>query len=257
MGKRSKKLQSGVNLDGLVTDLRSKFETIADHRAGNSQYPLPDVLMSGIAMFCLKQPSLLEFGQQTEAAKANLRSVFKVDKLISDSGFRKVLDPLDWSELSGLFPRYYQYLKKLGLSQEYAYLGGYQLVSIDGVEHFGSQNIHCSGCLEKELKNGVKQYHHHFLGAMWVHPEAREVFALGGEPIQKQDGVEKNDCELAAVGRLMERLGEDYRGGKFLFLQDALFANGPQIARIQKHDWDFITAVKPDSKAYSKVLRPV
>ncbi len=36
------------------------------------------------------------------------------------------------------------------------------------------------------------------LGAAMVHPDKREVFVMGAEPIIKQDGITKNDCELNA-----------------------------------------------------------
>jgi hypothetical protein len=247
MGKYTKQLQSELSLDKLVADIRTKFDKIADYRGSNSQYALSDVLLSGLAMFSLKQSSLLEFETQTTAARANLEKVFKIRKLISDSGFRKVLDGLDWSVFKGLFKPYYQRLKRQGILKDYTYLENYKLVSIDGVEHFNSQKVHCSCCLERRLSNGTTQYHHHFLGAVLVHPEAREVFPLGGEPIQKQDGEAKNDCELAAVKRLLADLHTHYGGEKFIFLQDALFANGPQVARLQSYAWDFIINVKPDS----------
>jgi hypothetical protein len=115
------------------------------------------------------------------------------------------------------------------------------------VEHFNSQKVHCSCRLEKRLSHGTTQYHHHFWGAVLVHPEAYEVFPLRGEPIQKQDGEAKNDCELAAVKRLLADLHTHYGGEKFIFLQDALFANSPQVAHLQSYGWDFIINVKPDS----------
>jgi hypothetical protein len=247
MRKNKQQLQSEVTLDKLVADIRIKFEQIADPRRGNTRYSLPDVLMSGLAMFSLKQSSLLEFDTQTTAARANLQSVFKIEQVISDSGFRKVLDELEWSALQCLFAPYYQYLKKIGLIKEYAYLGDFKLVSIDGVEHFNSQKVHCPCCLEKQLKNGLTQYHHHFLGAVLVTPQQGEVFPLGGEPIQKQDGETKNDCELAAVKRLLANLHQQYAEEKFLFLEDALFANGPHLAQLQSYGWDFIINVKPES----------
>jgi hypothetical protein len=52
-------------IDELIDRVRQSFEVIADHRmpAGNMGYTLVDNLMSGFAMFSLKDPSLLMFRQ--------------------------------------------------------------------------------------------------------------------------------------------------------------------------------------------------
>ena len=56
-----------------------------------------------------------------------------------------------------------------------------------------------------------------------VHPDQSEVFVLGTEPIQCQDGVEKNDCERNSKKRLLNWLSSVYKEEKFLFLEDALY----------------------------------
>jgi hypothetical protein len=45
---------------------------------------LPDVLMSALAMFVLKYPSLNDFSSQTEAERHNLSSVFGVGQLCAN-----------------------------------------------------------------------------------------------------------------------------------------------------------------------------
>ena len=40
------------------------------------------------------------------------------------------------------------------------------------------------------------------LGAVLVHPDHKVVFPLAPEPILKQDGAKKNDCERDAAKRL-------------------------------------------------------
>ncbi|MFO7643672.1 MAG: hypothetical protein R6W95_04730 [Desulfosarcina sp.] len=43
--------------------IRKDFAKIADHRATNRKIPLVDALMSGFAMFSLKNQSLLAFDE--------------------------------------------------------------------------------------------------------------------------------------------------------------------------------------------------
>ena len=58
---RKIKLRNDLNADALFSQVRSGFEKIPDHRSKNSTISLPDALMSGFAMFSLKDPSLLYF----------------------------------------------------------------------------------------------------------------------------------------------------------------------------------------------------
>ena len=48
------------------------------------------------------------------------------------------------------------------------------------------------------------------LCAMLVHPQEKEVFVMGTEPIICQDGIEKNDCERNASKRLLSWLSYHY-----------------------------------------------
>jgi hypothetical protein len=78
-----------------------------------------------------------------------------------------------------------------------------------------------------------------------VHPHRQEVFPLGGEPIVKQDGTTKNDCERNAVRRLLPWLKAQYPDMSFLVVEDALYANGPHLKEILENGWQFIVNVKP------------
>ena len=55
--------------------------------------------------------------------------------------------------------------------------------------------------MEKTSKNGEVTYYHHMLGAAIVHPDIKEVIPLVPEPIFKQDGLAKNDCQRNAAKR--------------------------------------------------------
>ncbi len=77
------------------------------------------------------------------------------------------------------------------------------VVSLDGVEHFSSGKVHCEHWLTKEHKSGEITYSHSMLAAVMVHPQKREVLPLDAEPVLRQDGREKNDCERNAARRLL------------------------------------------------------
>lgn len=247
MRKSQAQLRSELNYDGLVDELRSDFTQIADHRAANVVHPLPDILMSAYALFSLKYPSLLCFEQQSEVERANLQHLFGIDKICSDAQMRRVLDEVSPDQLQELFPKRFELLKRVGLPADYRFLKKYLLFSIDGVHYFESHKIHCKRCLEKQHRNGQTSYHHAMLGVALVHPQRREVFPLGCEAIQKQDGLSKNDCELNASKRLQNRLLQAYKGQHAVIVEDALYANEPHIKQILSNGWDFIINVKPSS----------
>jgi hypothetical protein len=73
-----------VTLDAQLSKLRQGFQQIQDHRAANSSYPLINILMSGLAMFSLKYPSLLQFETQTQVERENLHHLYGISKLCTD-----------------------------------------------------------------------------------------------------------------------------------------------------------------------------
>lgn len=247
MRKTYAELREETNYDNLVSGLRSDFTKIQDKRAKNIQHTLPDVLMSGYAIFSLKYPSMLCFEQQPDSERENFKRLFHVEKLCSDAQMRRVLDDVSPDTLQQLFPKRFAQLKKLGVLSDYRFMKKYYLISADGVHYFQSKKINCERCTVKEHRNGERSYHHSMLSAALVHPRRREVFTLGGEAIEKQDGIIKNDCELNAAKRLQSNLYEAYKGMPFIMVEDALYANGPHIKQIKENGWDFIINVKPKS----------
>lgn len=134
--------RSGVNLDNEILSLRREFETITDKRAKNVSHKLPDLLMSGFAMFSLKCPSLLSFENRTVCEKDNLRTVFGIENLPSDTQLRDVLDGINPDFLRNLLPKKFKELEQLGIVSDFDYkIGGntFHIVACDGVQHFSSK----------------------------------------------------------------------------------------------------------------------
>lgn len=241
-----------ITMDGEIASLRKLFQTVKDKRASNASHKLDDTLMIGYAIFALKYPSVLSFEQQSIMDRANLKSVYGIDKICSDTQLREILDPIDPQFIRDEFAEKFKTLRKTGLVKEFAYkIGGtkYHIISSDGVQHFSSKQVSCPCCLEKKHKNGTCTYHHNMLCAALVHPEKREVFLMDVEPIIQQDGLTKNDSELNAGKRLQENLHKQYKVYQkqynFLIVEDALYANGPHINILKDNNFDYILNVKP------------
>src|SRR3989449_10331999 len=82
------------------------------------------------------------------------------------------------------------------------------------------------------------------LGAALIHPDFREVIPLMPEPIIKQDGTEKNDCERNAAKRFIAKLRQDHPHLKFIITEDSLSSNAPHIETLHDHGCHYILGVK-------------
>lgn len=250
MGRLSyKQLREQVTYDKLVALVRVALNKLPDPRNRSIGYSFNDILMAGFSVFSLKYPSLLCFDDQTRTQRQNLLDLYRIENLCSDSHLRAVLDEVDPSGLDGLFSNLYHHLGKLGILKDYRVLGGHLVCSIDGVHHYSSEKVSCEQCLVKEHSDGRTTYSHSMLCAALVSPGEREVFPIGAEPILKQDGEQKNDCEQNACKRLLNHMADHYGGEHLLLVEDALYATGPHIRQILAHNWQYVIRVKPDGNS--------
>jgi hypothetical protein len=79
-----------------------------------------------------------------------------------------------------------------------------------------------------------------------AHPDHAEVIPICPEPIMKQDGATKNDCERNASRRLLEDFRREHPHLKVILCEDALSANGPHLELLKRLNIRFIINVKPD-----------
>ena len=93
--KREKqiKLRKHLNADVLIKKtVKGGFAGIKDHRTENVGISLTDTLMSGFAMFSLKDPSLLAFDERRVASPSNLMTIYGIGKIPCDTSMREILD---------------------------------------------------------------------------------------------------------------------------------------------------------------------
>ena len=241
------KLRKQLSAPGLLATIGNRFRRVPDHRAGNRSVGLSDALMSGLAVFGLKCPSLLQFDQRCrEPAEAhNLRTLYGVEQVPCDTQMREILDGVDPDFLRPAFKAVFSHLQRGKGLESYQYLGGHYLVSVDGTGYFSSPTVHCKQCCAKKHRGGGVTYYHQLLGAVLVHPDHREVIPLAPEPITRQDGDSKNDCERNAAKRLLPAIRREHPHLKLIVVEDALAANAPHIKLLKELDMRFILGVKP------------
>ena len=132
--------QKVLSADGLFQLLYRGFGEIGDHRAENRKIPLVDALMSGFAMFSLKDASLLEFDER-RATDDNLKRIYGLGAVPSDSQLRTILDPISPKELKPLYKTVFEQLERSRMLEKFVYLGQYYLLSLDGTEYFSSTKL--------------------------------------------------------------------------------------------------------------------
>jgi hypothetical protein len=198
--------------------------------------------MAGLALFSLKDASLLAFCGR--ALDHNLRSVFGLKAIPSDTQMREILDEVAPHQLRPAFKEVFRQVQRGKILEDYVFLEGCYLVALDGVEYFTSQKVHCDHCMTRTHKNGTVSYHHQMLGAVIVHPDFSEVIPLMPEPIQRQDGQDKNDCERNAGRRWLKQFRKDHPHLPIIVIEDALSPNAPHIRDLRDCHTHFILGVK-------------
>lgn len=241
----------GLLIDSMYNQVKTFFNTLKTPEL--CKISTGDCLMSGLAVFGLKFPSLLQFSKDMTSVmrKQNLRQLFGITNIPSDTYMRERLDKIAPKELSPAFAAMMDMAEQNKLLKQFEFLDGRHLIPIDGTQFFCSETVHCKHCCTKEHKNGTVTYHHQSLGIAIVHPDQKYVLPLlPHEFICKQDGVTKNDCELNAVKRLTNDIAEAYPQHKFIVVEDALYANAPQIQHLESLDMKYIIVAKESDHAY-------
>ena len=251
------KLRKILSLPGLLNTVKSCFKKIADKNSPKARGPksnttLQDYLMCGLAIFNLKFPSLLQYDIQRHffRIRHNLASLYQVSQPPCDTYLRERLDEVNPTELRPAFNRVLNELQRGKVLEQMEYWDGAYLLSADGTGYYSSNKVHCENCCEKHHRNGKITYYHQLLGAAIVHPDQKAVIPLAPEPIQKQDGSKKNDCERNAAKRLFESIRREHPHLKFIVIEDALSSNGPHLKMLDDLSYDYIIGVKPGDHAF-------
>jgi hypothetical protein len=249
MNVSARKARKDLSADALIRLIHSGFKAIPDPRT-NPSVPLGDALMSGFAMFSLKDPSLLAFDDRRQNPNDNFRTIYGIQRVPSDTQMRAILDPVDPELLHPLFGDIFRRLQRGKGLEAFVYLDGHYLLSLDGTGYFSSSKIHCSSCMEKRHHGGSITYSHQLLGATLVHPDLQEVIPLAPEPIIKQDGYTKNDCERNATRRWLKRFRQEHPRLPVIVVEDALSSNAPHLDDLRDAGAHYIIGVKPGDHAF-------
>lgn len=236
--------------------LRAQFRQVQDER--NPQritWKLHDVLMSGFAMFFFQHPNLLQFQQrmQQQTGQSNLQRLFGVRSVPSDTQMRELLDnPAALEPLRRVLPQVFEQMRKTGWTSRFVTTingANYYTLALDGSQYFNSTRIECPHCLQRKDKSGEVHYSHVVVGATLVRAGTHAILPLDAEEVRNTDGQEKQDCELNAGKRLVERLRQEHRQLPLVIMGDDLYSHEPFILELRNLRMNFVLVAKPSSHA--------
>ena len=88
------KTRRHLSFDPLIRRIRLRAKQLPDPRnQSDCEYSMADALMSALALFSLKDPSLLAF--EKRRYDENIKNLFRVLNVPSDTQMRTILDPLE------------------------------------------------------------------------------------------------------------------------------------------------------------------
>ena len=243
-------LRKHLNADALFRGIYNDFSKVSDTRQGDIAISIADALMSGFAMFSLKDPSLLAFDER-RGIDENLNNIYLINQVPCDTHMRTILDPVNPDELRDAFKEPFRRLQRGNALKRMEFFEGCYLLSLDGTGFFSSKKLHSDICLEKKnKKTGEITYSLQMLGAAIVHPDFKEVIPLAPEFINKQDGESKNDCERNAAKRFFAKLRKDHPHLPIIITEDGLSSNAPHIKEAQKYNLHYILGVKEGDHSF-------
>ena len=240
-----KTVRKHLSADALIATVRNSFEKVSEPSNGKPEISIADCLMSAYAMFAIKAPSLLAFEERWKEEANNLKSIFKVRKIPSDTQMRTRLDLVAPDELRSAHNAILNQLQRGKALVEMSYLDEGYLMALDGTTYFSSRKLHAPFCLRKtSSETGKTTYQLQTLGAALVRPDLKEVIPLIPEIISRQDGKNKDDCEINASKRFLAKFHKEHPHLRVVVVQDAISPNGPYIRFLGDIGYRFILTVK-------------
>jgi hypothetical protein len=279
-----------LSAPGLLKRVKQVFQQIPSQVQGRrnlrSGPTLCDSLMSGLALFALKYPSLLQFDQdmrqvyqqnssgepckwnlttssseekgRLECVRYNLQTLYQINQPPSDTYMRERLDSVDPVLIRPAFKQLFAQLQRSKELEQFSFYNGYYLLGGDASQYFSSNEVHCANCCIKRHQDGHISYYHQVMSAVIIHPNHAAVIPLCPEPIVNMVNATKNDCEQCAAERLFRNIRREHPHLPLIVAYDNLQSNGPFIQLLGDLNMRYIIVVSPEgNKSLFEFLKGV
>jgi hypothetical protein len=222
-----------------IKDVRRSYQIV---------YHLNTLVVSGLLLFMVKARARrqLSYIFRTDILLYNLTILTgkPVEALPHHDTLEYSMERINPDHLRKVRNKMLRQLLRKKVLEKYRLLGQYYMIAIDMTGYLAFNHQHCPQCLRKECDGTV---------VCWYHPvvEAKLVTANGlalsieSEFVENNDpAATKQDCELKAMYRLIERLKRNFPQLQICLLLDALYANGPVLERVAQQHWKCIITFK-------------
>jgi hypothetical protein len=239
-----------LSFDELIKFISKEFLQIPEHRAAAKvKYELNDCLMSGLAMMFFQHPSLLQYQEKMKQGRgrSNLERLFNTSSVPSDTQMREILDGVQVAGVRVILKKIFERTRRYGVASAHWAIESDYLVVLDATQYFSSEAIQCPSCLRRTNKKGETVYCHQVLPATIVKPGTHQILPLDVEEICNSDGAEKQDCEVNAAKRLINRLRKEHAKLQMTIGGDDIYSREPMINELRANRYNFILVAKPTS----------
>jgi len=253
IGKLYVKIKKHLNFTSLRKKASEIFKSIPDWRQKSKiSISIHDAMISGFACMYFQDPSLLQFQKRMldDQHRSNLNTLFEVENIPKETQMREIIDGVDSEYFRSIFRDYYLRLQRGKHLEQFQIFPNVYYFPIDGSQFFSSKDIYCEQCLVKEHQNGSKSYSHQVLQGGIMHPDCSEIIPFMPEQIVNADGLTKQDCEINAAKRFLDKLHRDFPQLGLLMGGDALFSKQPIIENVLSHHMHYLFAAKPEDHKY-------
>ena len=221
-------------------------------RAEQCVYSQAHLLWTGILMFMMHLGSR----RQMRFERCSDDFVYNMGRLSGKNDIDTVADPdtlayyaekipiSDMEKLLGGMTSQLIRMKALDSFRLY----GYFTIAIDGTQICTFDKEPWPDCPHRKLSNNTIQYFAYVLDAKLVTP-CGMALSLASEILTNEGNEEfdKQDCELKAFPRLVDKLHKLFQRTPFCLLLDGLYANQNSIRLIDNKRWKYIISFKKGS----------
>lgn len=229
-------------------ELLNQIAALPDYRK-RPFYEVKELVISGLMMFLFKQKSRNQADNTSKNLdfQDNIKKIFGI-KLASLDTVNEYLKFLPADNLERIKQEMLREIIKSKVFQKYKYKSKYFLIAIDGTGIHKYDYEPYPGCPFKEYSSGKKIWTAYALEAKLVTKNGFAISVITEWVENRDDGsFEKQDCELNAFKRLIQRLKKEFPRLEIMLLMDGLYPNKSVFDICEKYNWKYAITLKDNS----------
>jgi len=209
-------------------------------------YPLPVLMATGVLMFLLRLGARRQIAALLRAngpSQAKYQAWLAAPECPHGDTLNYAFARCEVAEVQDVVSTMVATLIRRKLLYTERLLDRYYLLAVDGTGFLTYAERHCPHCLTR-THHGHTTYYHPVLEAKLITPSGW-VFSVMTEFIENPgEQPTKQDCELKAFYRLMQRLKKRFPRLPICLTLDGLYAGGPTFALCERYQWKYIIVLQ-------------